>query len=194
MTYPQLREMISNYTKTLTKKTCTAETTSASDPPPREVDEDRSDRRHHRRPKLHARPPAPITNAPPTNYTPQTTPIVTSVSTPTLQVPRDPPRPAPGPPQAFPATTPNAYGHSRRGQGPNPCFVCGAAGHSWIHCPRKVPGRGCAVCGSLAHRTNLCTQRYHPETQARWCLTPTAPLTAAPIEPVASTSGSSTPQ
>ena len=50
MTYPQLREMISNYTKTLTKKTRAAETTSASDPAPREMDEDRSDRRHHRRP------------------------------------------------------------------------------------------------------------------------------------------------
>ena len=70
MTYPQLREMISNYTKTLTKKTRAAETTSASDPPPREMDEDRSDRRHHCRPKLYARPPAPTANTPPTNYTP----------------------------------------------------------------------------------------------------------------------------
>ena len=49
------------------------------------------------------------------------------------------------------------------GKGSNPCWVYGSAGYSWFLCERKKKGR-CAACGSEAHITKLCAQRYfaHP--------------------------------
>ena len=48
-------------------------------------------------------------------------------------------------------------------KGSNPCWVCGSAGHSWFLCEHKKKGR-CAACGSEAHMTKMCAQRYfaHP--------------------------------
>ena len=47
------------------------------------------------------------------------------------------------------------------GIGPTPCFVCGSDKHSWLDCPKRKKGR-CGCCGSEAHLTRMCAQRYHP--------------------------------
>ena len=52
----------------------------------------------------------------------------------------------------------------RIGVGPTPCFVCGTDKHAWIDCPKKKKGK-CACCGSEAHLTKLCAQRYTPEVR-----------------------------
>ena len=46
------------------------------------------------------------------------------------------------------------------GKGPNPCWVCGSDKHSWYHCEKKRKGK-CAACGSEAHLTRLCAQRFY---------------------------------
>ena len=51
------------------------------------------------------------------------------------------------------------------GQGPRPCFVCGKDGHSWIRCEAKKKGK-CAACGSQAHFTRHCANRYFPRPEA----------------------------
>ena len=64
------------------------------------------------------------------------------------------------------AGSPNASVYPRRkiGTGPTPCFVCGTDKHAWIDCPKKKKGR-CACCGSDAHITRWCAQRYFPEVR-----------------------------
>ena len=52
----------------------------------------------------------------------------------------------------------------RIGVGPTPCFVCGSDKHAWLDCPKKKKGR-CACCGSEAHLTRFCAQRYVPQVQ-----------------------------
>ena len=51
------------------------------------------------------------------------------------------------------------------GQGPRPCFVCGRDGHSWIQCEKKKKGK-CAACGSQAHYTRHCANRFFPRAEA----------------------------
>ena len=138
MTYPQLREMISNYTKTLTRKTRTTDSTNASEAAPKDAEEDKNERRHFRRSKLHARPPVPPTSPVPNSFPAQTTSAITPPSTSATYPPRGPFRPPPGPPQITPTSAPNTYGYPRRGKGLNPCYVCGAADHPWIQCSRKA--------------------------------------------------------
>ena len=54
---------------------------------------------------------------------------------------------------------------TKYGEGPNPCFVCGCDGHTWIKCElRKREGR-CGVCGSSSHLTMQCAYRYHPRPE-----------------------------
>ena len=51
---------------------------------------------------------------------------------------------------------------SRRvGKGTNPCWVCGSDKHLWYNCDKKKKGT-CACCGSMAHITRDCAQRYFP--------------------------------
>ena len=51
---------------------------------------------------------------------------------------------------------------SRRiGKGTNPCWVCGSDKHMWYNCEKKKKG-SCACCGSMAHITRDCAQRYFP--------------------------------
>ena len=40
--------------------------------------------------------------------------------------------------------------------------MCGSDKHIWIECTKKKKGK-CACCGSEAHLTRTCAQRYHPE-------------------------------
>ena len=39
------------------------------------------------------------------------------------------------------------------------CWVCDAVGHSWMNCQKKKEGKGCARCGSTAHRLVACPRR-----------------------------------
>ena len=55
---------------------------------------------------------------------------------------------------------------SRRiGRGSNPCWICGADTHGWKTCHRFKKGK-CACCGSEAHLTRDCAQRYYPDPRA----------------------------
>ena len=61
--------------------------------------------------------------------------------------------------------TSNAPTFKRKiGVGPTPCFVCGSDKHAWIDCVKKKKGK-CACCGSEAHLTRMCAQRYFPEVR-----------------------------
>ena len=53
----------------------------------------------------------------------------------------------------------------RYGRGPNPCWVCGSDHHIWSACDKRKRGR-CACCGSEAHMTRDCAQRFFPDPQA----------------------------
>ena len=87
----------------------------------------------------------------------------TSASTP--RPPRDPhtsSKPFPKPP-----TDPNhTYLAAKYGEGPTPCYVCGKGDHGWVQCTKKKRGK-CGVCGSEAHWTRHCRQRYRLSPQAR---------------------------
>ena len=181
MTYPQLRTMISNYMKTLTKRTRPSDTADPPETPSSDQGHDRPDRRYRHRPKLHAQP-APLQSSNPARPTPAAPPAAAPHGTRPPRMPQATAPPYAQPPyqQPMPAPqAPNTYGPIRRGKGTNPCFVCGAADHAWIFCTKKMAGRGCAVCGSLAHRTSTCAQRFHPELQAQWY--PAASHAPAPI-------------
>ena len=160
MTYPQLREMISNYTKTLTKKTRSTESSEhlpnlllrmplkRTETIARHIFEGLSSMLDRWHPQ-----PSPVTSQLPSannfgNYAPFYSSDISTKRFP-FDLRRDPHR-------SHPRLHQTHMGYPRRGKGLNPCYVCGAADHPWIHCPRKAPGRGCAVCGSLAHRTNIC--------------------------------------
>ena len=47
------------------------------------------------------------------------------------------------------------------GEGPNPCWCCGAASHSCFMCALRKDGK-CVVCGSIGHMSKDCSQWYHP--------------------------------
>ena len=49
----------------------------------------------------------------------------------------------------------------RYGEGPNPCWCCGAASHSCFMCALRKDGK-CVVCGSMGHMSKDCSQRYYP--------------------------------
>ena len=49
----------------------------------------------------------------------------------------------------------------RYGKEPNPCWVCGSDRHTWCNCEKKRKGK-CACCGSMAHITKECAQRFFP--------------------------------
>ena len=52
---------------------------------------------------------------------------------------------------------------SRRiGKGHNPCWICGNDNHFWKNCFRMKKGK-CSCCGSEAHLTRDCAQRYYPD-------------------------------
>ena len=53
----------------------------------------------------------------------------------------------------------------RIGKGANPCWVCGSDRHMWYVCEKKKKGT-CACCGSMAHITRDCAQRYFPATSS----------------------------
>ena len=53
----------------------------------------------------------------------------------------------------------------RIGKGANPCWVCGSDKHMWYVCEKKKKGT-CACCGSMAHITRDCAQRYFPSASA----------------------------
>ena len=71
-------------------------------------------------------------------------------------------KPFPKPP-ADPSFT---YIAAKYGDGPTPCYVCGKRDHGWVQCSKKKRGK-CGVCGSEAHWTRHCRQRYRPQVQAR---------------------------
>ena len=56
---------------------------------------------------------------------------------------------------------PKAPQQRRIGRGTNPCWVCGSDRHGWYNCEKKRKGK-CACCGSMAHITKECAQRYFP--------------------------------
>ena len=62
------------------------------------------------------------------------------------------------------SAVPTQYRRMKIGIGPTPCFVCGTDKHAWIDCPKKKRGK-CACCGSEAHLTRSCFQRYVPEVR-----------------------------
>ena len=53
----------------------------------------------------------------------------------------------------------------RVGKGANPCWVCGSDKDMWYVCEKKKKGT-CACCGSMAHITRDCAQRYFPSASA----------------------------
>ena len=65
------------------------------------------------------------------------------------------------------ATTTSPPPKRKIGKGPTPCFVCGTDQHAWILCPKKKKGK-CGCCGSEAHLTRMCAQRYHPEVHMKF--------------------------
>ena len=57
-------------------------------------------------------------------------------------------------------TLAKSFHPSRRvGKGTNPCWVCGSDKHMWYNYEKKKKGV-CACCGSMAHITRDCAQRY----------------------------------
>ena len=169
LTYPQLREIIKNYLKTLGKKAKAGESKEAGESSETEQAEEKPTRHGRRRHRLNAHPGQSVNvkekNAVPNTASGTSTTPQVGIQNPALPVPQNayvPPQPS-----TVPHPTPT-YGVPRRGIGTHPCYVCGALGHPWVQCPQKIPRRGCAVCGSLAHKTNVCAQRYHPELQAQW--------------------------
>ena len=46
------------------------------------------------------------------------------------------------------------------GKGPRPYWVCSSDVHSMYTCPHQKRGSACKVCGSEAHLTKNCQQRY----------------------------------
>ena len=97
---------------------------------------------------LHATPKEPSRSSPPPNTNPREPAVYT--------------RPHPKAP-SDPAHT---YLVAKYGEGPTPCYVCGKSDHGWVQCQKKKKGK-CGVCGSEAHWTRHCRQRYRPSPQAR---------------------------
>ena len=135
MTYPQLRDMIKNYLKTLSKKTKTSEAPESPETSEPDFTDEKPHRRFRRRPKLNARPspqppngPRRDAGGPPHSDKHSTLGSTTSQRPPAYPVanPNQLLRP---PHQNMPPA--NTYGALRRGKGPHPCFVCGAADHPW---------------------------------------------------------------
>ena len=56
----------------------------------------------------------------------------------------------------------NSYKRRKIGIGPTPCYVCGSDKHPWVECSKKKKGK-CACCGSEAHLTRWCAQRFFPQ-------------------------------
>ena len=57
---------------------------------------------------------------------------------------------------------PPARGTGKEGsgeRGSEPCAVCDEWGHGWPTCSKRKAGRGCARCGSTAHRVANCPRR-----------------------------------
>ena len=75
-------------------------------------------------------------------------------------------RPPPKPFPQLPADPTHTYVAAKYGEGPTPCYVCGDKNHGWVQCTKKKRGK-CGVCGSEAHWTRYCRQRYRPSPQAR---------------------------
>ena len=49
------------------------------------------------------------------------------------------------------------------GKGPRPCWICGSDQHGMFVCPKQRHRNSlCKVCGSEAHLTKACNQRYFP--------------------------------
>ena len=81
---------------------------------------------------------------------------------PTPKTPRVHTKPFP----QLPADPSHTYLAAKYGEGPTPCYVCGNKDHGWVQCVKKKRGK-CGVCGSEAHWTRYCRQRYRPAPQAR---------------------------
>ena len=59
------------------------------------------------------------------------------------------------------------------GIGPYPCWGCGTDQHSLPACPRRHKNAKCGVCGSMAHLSRDCAQRFYPDP--RWASLPPRP-------------------
>ena len=70
-------------------------------------------------------------------------------------------RPPPKPFPQLPADPTHTYVAAKYGEGPTPCYVCGDKNHGWVQYTKKKRGK-CGVCGSEAHWTRYCRQRYRP--------------------------------
>ena len=80
---------------------------------------------------------------------------------------RDHPRGKKGAAEARETEGSEAVPPPKRGKGPQPCYICGEEGHRWGSCDKKKWTKGCGVCGSTAHLTFRCPQRYFPEASAQ---------------------------
>ena len=65
-----------------------------------------------------------------------------------------------------PADPSHHYIAAKYGEGPTPCYICGKKGHGWVECSKRKKGK-CGVCGSEAHWSWFCRQRYRPAPEAR---------------------------
>ena len=72
------------------------------------------------------------------------------------------------------ATAPSStWPEVKYGIGPYPCWSCGTDQHSLPACPHRHKYAKCGVCGSMAHLSRDCAQRFHPDP--RWASASTRP-------------------